>query len=71
MLAKAVKIIGRIFFRPGRSVSFFSVDDNGFSFVHDLRNDPRRERGTGSRLFQMRGERPKFTCNLERRDFTR
>lgn len=51
MLAKAVKIIGRIFFRPGRSVSFFSVDDNGFSFVHDLRNDPRRERGTGSRLF--------------------
>lgn len=46
MLAKAVKIIGRIFFRPGRSVSFFSVDDNGFSFVHDLRNDPRREQGT-------------------------
>lgn len=71
MLAKAVKIIGRIFFRPGRSVSFFSVDDNGFSFVHDLRNDPRRERGTGSRLFQMREERLKFTCNLERRDFTR
>lgn len=25
MLVKAVKIIGRIFFRPGRSVSFFSV----------------------------------------------
>lgn len=71
MLAKAVKIIGRIFFRPGRSVSFFSADDNGFSFVHDLRNDPRRERGTGSRLFAHPNARPKFTCNLERRDFTR
>lgn len=47
MLAKAVKIIGRIFFRPGRSVSFFSVDDNGFSFVHDLRNDYSSETGNG------------------------
>lgn len=47
MLAKAVKIIGRIFFRPGRSVSFFSVDDNGFSFVHDLRNDYSSGTGDG------------------------
>lgn len=56
MLVKAVKIIGRIFFRPGRSVSFFSVSvptitgSRSFVICATILVG-RGEGGTGSRLF--------------------
>lgn len=71
MLVKAVKIIGRIFFRPGRSVSFFSVSvptiTGSRSFV--ICATILVGRGGGRDDYspiQMRRERPKFTYNRTR-----